>query len=131
MHYNQVNEFMSGYGNVLVPAIGMGATQFVGSDRYMMVVTQVLSNKKVKVAHVLDKHKDKFITDENGVMILPQKYVDEYYEFVPDDYGYCHFFVPTVYTYRKNHRWMPQGKDMWETCSIQIGHADEYRDPSF
>ena len=132
IHYNEVNEVMNckmAITNNLKP--GMGATMYCGSDRYPMVVTAVLSPKKIMVAHVLDAHEDKFTTDKNGVQMLPQEYLDKYKEFKPDKYGYCGFYVPREYSYRKNGRWMPKGKGMWETSSIHIGCADSYRDPSF
>ena len=131
IHFNELNEAMNckkSVKNSIVP--GMGATMFCGSDRYAMVVTEVLSPKKVKVAHLLHEHEDKFV-EENGVQMLPENLLKEYGRFVPDEYGYCGFHVPRVYTLRKNGRWMPQGSGMWETSSIHIGHAESYRDPSF
>jgi len=131
IHYNELNEAMNCSASVknnVKP--GMGATMFCGSDRYAMVVTEVLTPKKIKVAHVLDAHEDKFV-DENGIDFLPNELLEEYKKFVPDEYGYCSFYVPRTYTLRKNGRWMPQGNGMWETSSIHIGVAENYRDPSF
>ena len=68
IHYNEVNEAMNcqkSIKNQIIP--DMGATMFVGSDTYAMVVTEVISPKKIKVAHVLDSHEDKFVEDENGI----------------------------------------------------------------
>lgn len=132
MHYNMLNEVMNCSKSVtdnLKP--GMAATMYCGSDSYAMVVTEILSPKRIKVAHLLDKHEDKFITDENGVDILPEEFLEEYKQFVPDEFGYCGFYVPREYSYRKNHRWMPKGKGAWETSSVHIGKAVNYRDPSF
>ena len=41
--------------------------------------------------------------------------------------------VPTgkIYTYRKNKRWIREGKNMWETGAIHLGKADKFRDPDF
>ena len=131
IHYNELNEAMnckSSVKNNITP--GMGATMFCGSDRYAMVVTEVLTPKKIKVAHVLDEHENKFIT-KNGIHYLPEDLLKVYSTFVPDKYGYCGFNVPRTYTLRKNGRWMPLGQGMWETCSIHIGEAESYRDPSF
>ena len=131
IHYNEVNEAMnckSSVKNNIKP--GMGATMFCGSDRYAMVVTEVISPKKIKVAHVLDSHEDKFV-DENEIDFLPEELLEEYKKFVPDEYGYRGFYVPRTYTLRKNGRWMEEGKGLWETCSIHIGVAENYRDPSF
>ena len=132
IHYNEVNEVMNckkSVKNSIKP--GMGATMYCGSDRYAMVVTEVISPKTIKVAHCLDAHEDKFVEDENGIEMLPIEMVEEYKKFVPDKYGYCGFNVPRTYTLRKNGRWMPKGAGMWETRSIHIGCADSYRDPSF
>ena len=49
---NEINEVMnckSSAKNNIIP--GMGATMFVGSDRYAMVVTEVITPKKIKVNH--------------------------------------------------------------------------------
>ena len=131
IHYNEVNETMNCKSSVktnITP--GMGATMCCGSDRYAMVVTEVLTPKKIKVAHVLDEHENKFIT-ENEIQYLPEDLLKVYSTFVPDKYGHCGYHVPHTYTLRKNGRWMPLGTGMWETCSIHIGEAENYRDPSF
>ena len=132
IHENELNEAMNckvSVKNQIIP--GMGATMFCGSDRYAMVVTEVVSPKTIKVAHCLDAHEDKFVEDDNGIEMLPIEMVDEYKKFVPDKYGHCGFNVPREYSLRKNGRWMPKGVGMWETCSIHIGKAESYRDPSF
>lgn len=131
MHINVINEVMSCNKSVTEPVVGMGATMYCGSDRYAMVVTEVLTPKKIKVAHVLDNHEKKFITDENGIMFLPEEFVKEYEKFVPDEFGYRHFYVPRTYTFRKNHRWIEEGKGLWETGGIHLGEADNYRDPNY
>ena len=132
VHVNELNEVMNCNMSVkdsIVP--GMGGTMYCGSDRYMVVVTEVLTPKKIKVAHVLGSHEDKFVTDENEVMILPEDYLKEYEKFVPDEFGYRHFYVPRTYTLRKNGRWIEEGHGLWETGSIHFGYAENYRDPSF
>ena len=70
---NELNEVMnckSSAKNNIIP--GMGATMFVGSDRYAMVVTEVITPKKIKVNHVMNGHMPEFKTNENGIMILPE-----------------------------------------------------------
>jgi len=131
IHYNEINEAMNCKSSVkknITP--GMGATMFCGSDRYAMVVTEVLTTKKIKVAHVLDEHENKFIT-KNEIQYLPEDLLKVYSKFVPDKFGYCSLHVPRIYTLRKNGRWMPLGAGMWETCSIHVGEAENYRDPSY
>ena len=134
IHYNQLNEVMNTSkfvtpGNVKP---GMVATEFVGSDRYAMVVIKVMSAKTIRISHLQDSHLDLIETDENGVEWLPEELLESYIvKDVPDKYGHYEYSAGTTYSYRKNHRWMPKGYGMWETCSIAIGHAENYRDPSF
>ena len=131
IHYNEVNEVMNcskSVKNNIIP--GMGATMYVGTDRYAMVVTHVISLKKVKVTYVDDL--SLFSKDENGIdMMKPNELtkLQAYDDYTPCS-GHSHGLLHT-YTLRKNGRWMPAGKDMWGTCSIHIGHADEYIDPDF
>ena len=132
IHYNQVNEFMNGKIALLKDIKpGMAATMFCGTDRYAMVVTEVISPKTIKVAHLQNDFEADLITDENGIMWLPEILLDTYKSFVPDENGYCGFYVPITYTLRKNMRWMPKGQDMWGTSSVMIGKAENYRDPEF
>lgn len=131
--YTELNEVMNckkSIKNEITP--GMGATMYVGSDRYAMVVTKVITPKKIMVAHVADAHVDKFIT-ENGVMILPEEYMEFYgRQNKTDEWGYPLSYHRSIeYTLRKNGRWMPKGEGLWGTSSIHVGHAEEYRDPSF
>lgn len=131
---NELNEAMNCKASVkndIFP--GMGATMFVGSDRYAMVVTSVLSPKRITVSHVMDGHMNEFKTNENGIMILPEDCLEVYASHdVKDKWGqYISYYHPIEYTLRKNGRWMRKGDGMWGTSSIHIGHAENYRDPSF
>ena len=128
----ELNEVMNCKKSVKSDIIpGMGATMYVGSDRYAMVVVEVISPKKIKVTYA-DDLENKFVTDENGNDMIPEEYMNDLRNF--EDYspiaGHSHGLLHT-YTLRKNGRWMPQGAGMWETCSIHIGKAESYRDPSF
>lgn len=131
---NEINEAMNcktSVKNDIVP--GMGATMFVGSDRYAMVVTKVLTPKKIMVAHLRDEDIDKLNTNDNGINILPE-YILEFYfsQNSVDELGYpMSYYWSIEYTLRKNGRWMPKGEGMWGTCSLHIGKAENYRDPSF
>lgn len=131
---NELNEAMNckaSVKNSIMP--GMGATMFVGSDRYAMVVTKVLTPKKILVCHVMDGHVSEFKENENGIMILPEDYLKVYSAHdVKDKWGnFISYHRPIEYTLRKNGRWMPKGSGLWGTSSIHIGHAENYRDPSF
>lgn len=130
MHYNMVNEVMNAKVSSTTPKVGMCATQFVGTDRWPYVVTEVLGKNKIRVEHMNSFHytSEKEI-DENGIEFLPKKMMG-YYTTITED-GKTMVPVGEIYTYRKNKRWMPAGKDMWGTASIHLGKADEYRDPDF
>ena len=134
IHYNEVNEVMN-TKKFIEPGdvkVGMAATEFVGSDRYAMVVIGVMSPKTIRISHIKDAHIDLLKTDENGIQWLPEELLESYIERdKPDQFGYWDYFTGTTYTFRKNKRWMPKGQGMWETGSISIGNAENYRDPSF
>lgn len=115
--------------NQIVP--GMGATMYCGTDRYAMVVIEATSPKNIKVAHVYDEDENTFI-NTNGIQMMPQDILEKYANM--KDWTPCcgqSWGVKLPYTLRKNGRWMPKGKGMWETCSIHIGCVDSYRDPCF
>ena len=57
---------------------GMGATRFVGSDRYAMVVTYVMSPKRIRVAHLFDEDEDKFVENEDGMQVLPEDLLEKF-----------------------------------------------------
>lgn len=131
--YTELNEVMNCNKSVKNDIVsGMGATMFCGSDRYAMVVTKVITPKKIMVAHVANDHVDKFIT-ENDVMILPEEYMKFYdRQNKTDEWGHPLSYHRSIeYTLRKNGRWMPKGEGMWGTSSIHVGYAEDYRDPNF
>ena len=110
--------------------IGMAATMYVGSDRYAMVITEILGPKKVRVDHMnnTDYEEIENYTDGN-VQILRGTRMIRYAKISED--GKHWEGTGKIYTLRKNGRWMPEGSGLWETCSVHIGKADNYRDPSF
>lgn len=117
LHPNMINEVMSAKKSLSTPFPGLAATMFCGSDRYAMVVTKVYTPKKIEVSHVYSENE--FVTHNNGIQTMPEETLQKYI-----DNG-------ITYTYRKNKRWMPAGSGLWETCSVHLGNAEEYRDPSF
>lgn len=132
IHINELNEVMSctkSEKSKLAP--GMCATKYVGSDRYPMVVIKVISPKTIRVSHIQDQDMDKIVM-LNDIQYLPHSIIKKYVENDhPDQWGHYGYNAGTTYTLRKNGRWMPKGDSMWGTCSIHVGHADNYRDPSF
>ncbi len=101
--------------------VGMTATMFVGSDSYAMVVTEVISPKKIRVSRMMDEDYYK------NVQMLSKEQMKKYV-YVTDT-----TIIPIgeVYSYRKNKRWVAEGCGLWETGGIHLGHATEYRDPCF
>ena len=97
------------------PKVGMPATIFVGSDRYAMIVLEVLSSKRVIIAHMQDDDYDEF--DGEAV-------IEKYKSIDPQCKG-------MEYTLRKNERWLPKGSGLWDTCSARFGAAENYMDPCF
>ena len=127
IHYNTINEMMNGKMHItenIEP--GMCGTEFVGSDRYRVVVVDVINAKTILVSMMRDIDSVLIYTDEQGVQRLPLECLDKYRNISYGFYGH-----PVVYTLRRNNRWLPKGDGMWDTCNIQIGRAEEYRDPCF
>lgn len=128
MHINLINEAMgvrkSEANNIKV---GMAATMHVGSDLYAMVVTEVISSKKIRVADMMDE--DYATLNENGknVQMLSKDQMKKYVDVTDTS------IIPIgeVYSYRKNKRWVAEGRGLWETGGVHLGHATEYMDPSF
>lgn len=128
MHYNMLNEAMNCSKSVTNPEVSMAGTMYVGTDRYAVVVTEVINNRTIRVEHMSDyDEKHSLITDENGVERLNPQMIGNYVKIEDGK------IIPRgkIYTYRKNKRWMPKNEDMWGTCSIHLGVADSYRDPCF
>lgn len=108
--------------------VGLCGTQFVGSDRYAVVVTEIVSPKAVRVAKMdSDDYNSNRPTDEYGN------------EFIYDMKNYVRVNqertkiepIGKIFKLRKNGRWIEEGDDLWSTGAVHFGEADEYRDPSF
>ena len=108
--------------------VGLCGTKFVGSDRYAVVITEVISPKCVRVDNMSNNdYVNNRRTDEYGN------------EFIMDMRHYSHVNAERtkieatgkVYKLRKNGRWIVDGDGLWSTGAVHFGEADEYRDPSF
>jgi len=136
IHPNEINEVMNAKRSVKNPVIGMLATMFVGSDRYAVVVTEVMNDKHIRVKTIYD---DSVL--ENHTAHMKTGYTDNDYDYLPLEYLANSLYVTVEnnkwcgtgkeYTLRKNGRWLPVGSGLWDTCSIHLGTAENYRDPSF
>jgi len=110
--------------------VGLCGTMFVGSDRYAMVITEVISPKVVRVDHMNDEDYSKNIMiDENTMEYIPVNKMSNYTRVNEDKTN----IVPTgiIFKLRKNNRWIRQGNSLWGTGAVHFGHADNYMDPSF
>ena len=108
--------------------VGLCGTQFVGSDRYAMVITEVISPKCVRVTHMRDDdYNSNPSYDENGNQFI---YNMSNYVRVNDDRT---SIEPkgVIFKLRKNGRWIQEGANLWSTGGVHFGTAEEYRDPSF
>ena len=128
IHVNCLNEVMSCKASVTKPMVGLAATMFVGSDRYAMVVTDVLSDKKIMVTHMYDEDY-KTLNEKDAIQILDSSVMGKY-TYLTEDKKHI-LPIGIVYSLRKNHRWIKEGQGLWETGSIHLGHAENYLDPCF
>ena len=131
IHLNEINEAInclkSEKNNLYV---GLCGTQYMGSDRYAVVITEVISPKCVRVADMLNVDYNEHIKiDEKGNNYIP---VNEMYTYVQVNKNKTGFESKgKLFKLRKNGRWIVEGDDLWSTGSVHFGIADEYRDPSF
>ena len=108
--------------------VGLCGTQFVGSDCYAVVITEIISPKAVRIAGMNDNdYANNRLVDENGN------------EYLKDMKNYAQVnkertsIIPIgkVFKLRKNGRWIQEGNSLWATGGVHFGKAEEYRDPSF
>ena len=110
--------------------IGLCGTQFVGSDRYAIVITEIISPKCVRVTRVHDAdYSNNIKQDKDGNDYLEASIMKNYITI--DDERIS--FKPSgkLFKLRKNGRWIQEGNGLWTTGSVHFGEADEYLDPSF
>ena len=110
--------------------IGLCGTQFVGSDRYAVVITELISPKCVRVAHIRDvDYQHNIKQDKDGNDYLEASIMENYIDI--DDKRIS--FKPSgkLFKLRKNGRWIQEGNSLHSTGGIHFGEAEEYRDPSF
>lgn len=103
--------------------VGLAATQFVGSDRYAMVVTEVITARKIRVAPMLNEDYRE-ISDTKPIQRLEAEKMVKYVTREGKPSG-------EIYTLRKNGRWIREGEWLWRTGAVHLGYAETYLDPSF
>ena len=110
--------------------VGLAGTMFVGSDRYAVVITEVISQKEVRVANMEDAdYNSNIMIDENTMEYIAPHNMIKYARV--NDERTAFRATGDIYKLRKNGRWIKKGHGLWETGAVHFGHVDEYRDPSF
>lgn len=105
--------------NLITPAVGMGATYCIGSDRYAGTIV-----------HVSPSGREVSFQKDHATNIAPP---EERCIGGTQDYSYepNHFADVRVYTLRKNGRWVLKGCSMVGFGTLSIGARNHYMDPSF
>ena len=99
------------------PVVGMGCTEFCGSDRSAYTIVEVSpSGKKIGIVRANAKKKP------------GSQYGDESYDITPGTLEEGQ--TPWYFTKRKDGKFRPEGSSMKERA-LMIGDAQQYRDPSF
>jgi hypothetical protein len=99
----------------VIPVVGMGVTEYVGSDRYSYTIVEVITPRKIVV------QPDSCVrTDKNGLSEI-QEYT----------YTSCPDASKTIVTKRKNGRWVQVGEPMVGGRGFGVGYRKAYQDPSF
>ena len=131
IHPNMINEVMNinkSRKNHLY--VGMCGTQCVGSDRYAMVITEIVSPKCVRLTHMNSNDYDNNrLIDENDNEYLDPRIMTNYVRVNKERTGFE--ALGKLFKLRKNDRWIEEGNSLWSTGVVHFGEADEYRDPSF
>ena len=131
IHPNMINEVMNinkSRKNHLY--VGMCGTQCVGSDRYAVVITEIVSPKCVRVTHMdRNDYDNNRLIDENDNEYLDPRVMNDYVRVNRERTGFE--TLGKLFKLRKNGRWIEEGNSLWSTGVVHFGEADEYRDPSF
>lgn len=128
---NCVNEVISCSKNVLVPKVGMMGTYFVGSDRYAVVVGKVFTKRKIGIVTLYNESDYLDTKTVDGIEYWNNDAALKYGTDLLHDYDPKRFLKESIYTLRKNGRWVEEGKGMWNCGAVHLGKADAYTDPYF
>lgn len=115
----QSNIMANGNGNT-IPAVGMGATKLMYTDRHAGTIVAVRTNKKGKVVAFTWREDNATRTDSNG-MSDSQSYA--YSEDVSAS--------PYEVTLRANGRWVKVGESAKNGTAFGIGYREKFHDYSF
>jgi hypothetical protein len=109
-HGSLVNMLMAGANKMVVPEVGMGATEVMFSDRHPYTVVEVKSERRIVVQR--DNYKR---TDTNGMS------ESQTYEYTPNPSA-----PKVVVTRRKDGSWREMGHG--KGSSFMLGAREEYYD---
>lgn len=98
-----------------VPEVGMGATKYLGSDRYPFTIIKVLSPTTI-------------VVQEDDANLIEGNYYNT--EHQVHEYTRNTESREVTLTKRKNGRWVERGDSMKGT-PYSIGERDRHNDPSF
>lgn len=110
--------------------VGLCGTQFVGSDRYAVVITEIISPKCVRVADMRDDdYSHNIKQDKDGNDYLEESIIKNYITI--DNKRISIKPCGKLFKLRKNGRWIQEGNGLWTTGSVHFGEAIEFLDPGF
>ena len=110
--------------------VGLCGTMFVGSDRYAIVITEVISDKEIRIADMHDEDYERNIKkDSNMNDCLYPDIMRKYARLNEERTKFCS--DGDIYKLRKNGRWIKKGRGLWETGGVHFGKAENYMDPDF
>lgn len=121
LYINKDSRICEGY----FPDKGMLGTQRVGSDRYIVICTEVLSKTRISIATLYD-------IDEDNIKKCPYIYKGEngaMYLDLENTKNDIVFYKPEQWSLRKDGIWRKMNST-W-TGTIQWGVADPHLDPNF
>ena len=146
IHYNQLNEVMNCRMPVSPETVvpGMMATQYVGSDRYKLIVVAHPTKNTIITERYDEKVHGPVSVVDNVEFASPANFEErdrkfnEYHKARDKEYGATDeelknvtYTLGETFSWRKNNRWMLKGSGMWGTCAVHVGKGDEYIDPDF
>ena len=127
---NKLNESMNCSKSQNNLYVGLCGTQFVGSDRYAVVITEIISPKCVRVADMLDEdYTHNIKQDKDGNDYLEESIMKNYITI--DNKRISIKPCGELFKLRKNGRWIQEGIGLWSTGSVHFGEAIEFLDPGF
>ncbi len=110
-----MNRYAEDEPKVVVPAVDMGVTIAIGSDRYPATIIEVKTPKKIVVQEDTVIARSQVIYNEN------QKYT-----YFPDPFG-----EKSTWTLRKDGAWRKQNSETNSGYRLFLSGRSQYRDPSY